>query len=79
MHSCRKLVENVDFFKNLPMLLLLRIVSSLKSETFLINDCIIKVGAEGNCMYFISTGTVAIYTKSGLEVMKFWNIFKERN
>lgn len=79
MHSCRKLVENVAFFKNLPMQLLLRIVSSLKSEIFLVNDCIIKVGTKGDSMYFISTGTVAVYTKTGSEVHKlFVKLFKRR-
>lgn len=68
MHSCRKLVENVGFFKNLPLSLLLRIVSCLKTEIFLVNDVIIKANTPGDCMYFISTGTVAIYTKSGREV-----------
>lgn len=69
MHSCRKLVENVAFFKNLPMPLLMRIVASLKLEMFLVNDVIVKVSTLGDCMYFILTGTVAVYTKSGLEVI----------
>lgn len=68
MHSCRKLVENVAFFKNLPITLLVRIVSCLKSEVFLVNDVIVKANTSGDCMYFISTGTVAVYTKSGREV-----------
>lgn len=68
MHSCKNLVENVNFFKNLPMTLLIRIVSCLKSEIFLDNDVIIKANTVGDCMYFISTGTVAVYTKSGREV-----------
>lgn len=68
MHLCRKLVENVDFFKNLPLNLLLRIVSCLKSEIFLLNDVIIRANTTGDCMYFIASGTVAVFTKSGKEV-----------
>lgn len=68
MHACRKLVENVTFFNNLPLLLLARIVALLKSEIFLTNDVIMQAGQPGNCMYFIATGTVAIYTSSGKEV-----------
>lgn len=71
MHTCRKLVENVAFFKNLPITLLVRIVSCLKSEIFLPNDVIVKGGAVGDCMYFISTGTVAVYSKTGVEVILF--------
>ncbi|KAK0087514.1 hypothetical protein PV325_000850 [Microctonus aethiopoides] len=68
MHSCRKLVENVAFFNNLPILLLTRIVAQLKSEIFLTNDVIVRANQPGDCMYFISSGTVSIYTDSGKEV-----------
>lgn len=68
MHSCRKLVENVTFFNNLPVSLLTRIVAQLKSEIFLTNDVIVRAGQTGDCMYYIATGTVAIYTDSGREI-----------
>lgn len=68
MHSCRKLVENVAFFKNLPLALIVRIVSSLRSEVFLVNDVIVKANTLGNSMFFIATGTVAVFTNSGREI-----------
>nr|XP_012215983.1 PREDICTED: potassium/sodium hyperpolarization-activated cyclic nucleotide-gated channel 2-like [Linepithema humile] len=68
MHACRKLVENVTFFNNLPLALLTRIVALLKSEIFLTNDVIVRANQPGDCMYFIAIGTVAIYTSSGREV-----------
>jgi len=68
MHTCRKLVENVTFFDNLPLTLLTRIVTLLKSEIFLTNDVIVRVNQPGDCMYFIASGTVAIYTGTGKEV-----------
>ncbi|KYM83868.1 Potassium/sodium hyperpolarization-activated cyclic nucleotide-gated channel 2 [Atta colombica] len=68
MHTCRKLVENVTFFNNLPLLLITRIVDILKSEIFLPNDIIVRVNESGDCMYFIASGTVAIYTSTGKEV-----------
>jgi hypothetical protein len=68
MHSCRKLVENVTFFNNLPLSLLLRIVGLLKPEIFLTNDLIVKANQTGDCMYFIAMGTVAVYTFTGKEV-----------
>jgi len=68
MHACRKLVENVTFFNNLPLSLITRIVALLKSEIFLPNDVIVRANELGNCMYFIANGTVAIYTSTGKEV-----------
>lgn len=69
MQSCRKLVENVVFFSNLPIKLLVQIISCLKKEIYLTNDIIIKANTIGNSMYFISSGLVAVYTKSGSEVI----------
>lgn len=71
MHSCRKLVEHVTFFKNLPMQLIVRIVSSLTIEIFMVNDVIVKVNTPGTCMYFIASGCVSVYTRNGYEVNLF--------
>ncbi|KAK4885905.1 hypothetical protein RN001_002176 [Aquatica leii] len=68
MHSCRKLVENVAFFNNIPFTLLARIVSCLRSEVFLVNDVIVRAATAGNSMFFIASGTVAVYTSSGREI-----------
>lgn len=68
MFSCRKLVENVYFFHDLPMSMLVRIVTLLKSDILLTNDVIVKANQIGDCMYFIASGTVAVYTASGKEV-----------
>ncbi|KAI4467169.1 i[[h]] channel isoform e [Holotrichia oblita] len=68
MHSCRKLVEHVGFFQNLPTPLILRIVSALTIEVYMVNDVIVKIGTPGICMYFIASGCVAIYTRNGYEV-----------
>lgn len=76
LHACRKLVENVIFFRNLPLNLLVRIISCLRIEVYLVNDVIIRANTPGASMYFISTGTVAIYTKSGKEVIIFFRIYK---
>lgn len=68
MHTCRRFVEKVDFFKDLPMSLLLKIVTCLKSTIFLPNDVIMQAGIAGDTMYFISYGTVAVYTIGGREI-----------
>lgn len=68
MHTCRRFVEKVDFFRDLPLSLLLKIVSCLKSTIFLPNDVIMQAGIAGDTMYFISYGTVAVYTIGGREI-----------
>ncbi|EGI60569.1 Potassium/sodium hyperpolarization-activated cyclic nucleotide-gated channel 4 [Acromyrmex echinatior] len=66
--SCRRLIENVDIFKNLPRNILQSIVKRLKFELYLPNDVIIKAGTQGDCMYFLASGTVAVLTPTGKEV-----------
>lgn len=68
MHTCRRFVEQVDFFRDLPLSLMLKIVSCLKSTIFLPNDVIMQSGIPGDTMYFISYGTVAVYTSTGREI-----------
>ncbi|KAB0799376.1 hypothetical protein PPYR_07256 [Photinus pyralis] len=68
MHNCQKLVESVAFFKNVPFPLLTRIVHCLRSEIFLPNDAIVRATTAGNSMYFIKSGTVAVFTASGREI-----------
>ncbi|KAG5322765.1 HCN4 protein, partial [Pseudoatta argentina] len=66
--SCRRLIENVDIFKNLPKNILQSIVKHLKFELYLPNDVIIKAGTQGDCMYFLASGTIAVLTPTGKEV-----------
>ncbi|GJQ86960.1 hypothetical protein Trydic_g5174 [Trypoxylus dichotomus] len=68
LHSCKKLVENVDFLSELPTYLLVKIVSYLKYEVFMLNDVIFRHNTPGYCMYFILTGSVAVYSPQGQEV-----------
>lgn len=44
------------------------IVDSLKPVIYLKEDIIYKAGIEGDCMYFIASGTVVLITFSGKEV-----------
>ncbi|OAD60868.1 Potassium/sodium hyperpolarization-activated cyclic nucleotide-gated channel 4 [Eufriesea mexicana] len=66
--SSHRLVENVSIFKALPKSTLQSIVKNLKFELFLPNDVIVKAGAHGDCMFFLSAGTVAVLTPTGKEV-----------
>ena len=67
--SSHRLVENVEIFKELPKSVLRSIVKYLKFELYLPNDVIVKAGAAGDCMFFLSAGTVAVLTPTGKEVL----------
>jgi hyperpolarization activated cyclic nucleotide-gated potassium channel 2 len=67
-HDCRKLVSNVTIFNHLPQEYLEDILSYLKQEIFLMSDIIIEAGTEGDSMYFLASGTVAVSSPSGKEV-----------
>ncbi|KAJ3624490.1 hypothetical protein MTP99_018106 [Tenebrio molitor] len=67
-HACRRLVNNVQIFKDLPQLVVENILASLKTEIYLSNDLIIKAGVEGDCMYFLASGTVVVLSPSGKEI-----------
>lgn len=68
MHSARLLIERVTFFASLPSTVIAKIVSCLHREIVLENDIIIRSGTPGECMFFISSGTVAVFTPSGREI-----------
>ncbi|KAK5640992.1 hypothetical protein RI129_009539 [Pyrocoelia pectoralis] len=68
LQICQSLVEKVEYFHNLPTELLLRIVECMKSEIFLSGDVIVKAGVVGDGMYFIASGTTAVYKHDGKEV-----------
>ncbi|KAI4467253.1 i[[h]] channel isoform e [Holotrichia oblita] len=68
LHCYTALVESVSILQDLPENLVNLIVSHLKSEIYLPNDIIIKAGTDGDCMYFIASGTVAVSTPTGREV-----------
>lgn len=65
MLSCSSLIAKVPLFKEIPQLLLEKIVSCLKMEIYFPDDVIIKVDTIGDSMFFISFGSAAIYSASG--------------
>ncbi|XP_044758494.1 potassium/sodium hyperpolarization-activated cyclic nucleotide-gated channel 2-like isoform X2 [Coccinella septempunctata] len=65
---CKRLVQQAAFLADLPTKVLGDVLTHLKSEVFLPNDVIIRAGAPGDCMYFLSSGTVLVTTPSGKEV-----------
>lgn len=67
-HDCRKLIKNVTIFKNIPKSLKSAIVNCLKFEIFLPGDVIILEGLIGNSMFFLASGTAAIFSNEGKEL-----------
>ncbi|XP_063915773.1 potassium/sodium hyperpolarization-activated cyclic nucleotide-gated channel 1-like [Zophobas morio] len=64
----QKFIGNVEIFNCIPQETMNRIINHLHLEVFLPHDLIIKAGTVGEAMYFLGSGTVAVYTPSGKEV-----------
>lgn len=70
LHTCRTLVHKVKLFEELPANVVGTVLGCLKPEVYLSNDLVVKAGDIGDCMYFIATGTVAVYSLKGVEVRR---------
>lgn len=68
IHNTRQLVDNSPFFENLPSSLVFKIISALSVELFLDGDVVYTMGQMGMSVYFITSGSVALYTPTGKEV-----------
>nr|CAH7751324.1 unnamed protein product [Callosobruchus chinensis] len=64
LHVCRSLLQNVSILADLTPDEVTAVVTLLTPEIFLPKDTIMQSGCYGACMYFISSGTVAVYTHS---------------
>ncbi|XP_026727191.1 potassium/sodium hyperpolarization-activated cyclic nucleotide-gated channel 3-like [Trichoplusia ni] len=68
LHTCRTLVNKVKLFEGVPANVVGTVLGCLRPEVFLSNDLVVRAGDIGDCMYFIATGTVAVYSLKGVEV-----------
>ncbi|XP_078038696.1 potassium/sodium hyperpolarization-activated cyclic nucleotide-gated channel 1 [Augochlora pura] len=68
LHNYLTLVSNVALFKHLPECVVAQLTSALRSEIYMCGDKIVKAGTRGESLYFITSGTVAVYTAKGKEV-----------
>ncbi|TGZ36864.1 Potassium/sodium hyperpolarization-activated cyclic nucleotide-gated channel 1 [Temnothorax longispinosus] len=66
-HSNQKLLD-IMILHNLPRNVLGDLTNSLKIVIYLKEDVIYKASTEGDCMYFIASGTVTLITFSGKEI-----------
>lgn len=73
MFNTKHFLREISFFTNLPSAVIWRMVNSLHKELYLADDNIITAGDVGTCMYFIASGTVAVYSPSGTEICHLRN------
>ncbi|KAL2734192.1 putative myosin light chain kinase [Vespula squamosa] len=67
-YSNRSLLETAKILHNLSPVLLGHLISILKPVIYMETDVIYKCHDEGDCMYFIASGTVALITFWGKEI-----------
>ncbi|KAJ0177621.1 hypothetical protein K1T71_006494 [Dendrolimus kikuchii] len=68
LHTCHKLVDKVALFENIPASVVGTILGCLRPEVYLPNDSVVRAGDFGDSMYFIASGTVAVYSLKGVEI-----------
>ncbi|EZA51460.1 Potassium/sodium hyperpolarization-activated cyclic nucleotide-gated channel [Ooceraea biroi] len=68
LHKYQRLVKNVELFKHLPEVVLTQLIGTVRSEIFMTNDVLITAGTNGDALYFIASGTVAVYNIMGREM-----------
>lgn len=74
LHTCYKLVNRLPLLEGLPASVVGAVMGCLKPEVYLPNDLVMRAGDNGDCMYFIANGTVAVYSLKGVEVTKIINL-----
>ncbi|XP_011874430.1 PREDICTED: potassium/sodium hyperpolarization-activated cyclic nucleotide-gated channel 1-like [Vollenhovia emeryi] len=67
-HNYRRLLNDVELFGYLPETVVTQLVGAVRSEIFIPNDTLVKASARGNALYFIASGTVAVYNNVGKEI-----------
>ncbi|XP_061709519.1 uncharacterized protein LOC133519236 [Cydia pomonella] len=71
LNTYQILADKVEVLQNLPPAFLGRVMGYLELEIFLPDDLVFHVGDFSKHVYFIYTGTLALYTVKGVEAMHF--------
>lgn len=58
----------MKLFNHLPESVVVQLTNALRTEIYMSGDKIVKAGTRGESLYFITSGTVAVYTATGKEV-----------
>lgn len=68
LHNMRILLERVAFLRELPSTQFEWLIQRLEQEIVLPNTEIYKFKERGDCMYFVASGTLALYSPSDIEL-----------
>ncbi|XP_028046927.1 potassium/sodium hyperpolarization-activated cyclic nucleotide-gated channel 1 [Monomorium pharaonis] len=68
LHNYRRLLDNVELFGYLPRAVMAQLIGSVRSEIFMPDDTLVKAGARSDALYFIASGTVAVYNNVEEEI-----------
>ncbi|XP_011157224.2 potassium/sodium hyperpolarization-activated cyclic nucleotide-gated channel 2 [Solenopsis invicta] len=68
LHNYQRLLKNVEVFRYLPQAVVTQLVDAVYSEIFMPNDALVKAGTRGEALYFIASGTVAVYNNTEKEI-----------
>lgn len=63
-------IKNIRIFDDLPQELIMKIVLNFRQEYYLKGDIILHSDNNEHCLYYISLGTVLIYSKNGHEITR---------
>lgn len=65
INKCSNLVARVPLFKEIPQVLLEKIINCLQFEIYFPDDVIIQANTVGDSMYFLAYGTASIVSVTG--------------
>lgn len=68
-YCSKRLIDKVDLFNGVSKTVTGDIMAYLKQDVFLPNDVIYMAGVPARALYFIVSGTVAVYTTTGKELL----------
>lgn len=68
LHNYCRLISTVELFKHLPEVVVAQLIGTLRTEIFMTGDEVVKAGTAGDALYYVASGTVAVYTSIGTEV-----------
>ncbi|XP_020295125.1 potassium channel KOR1-like isoform X2 [Pseudomyrmex gracilis] len=67
-HNYQQLLNNVVMFKHMPKTIATQLIGCIRSEIFMSNDVLVRAGTISDALYFIASGTVAVYNDVGKEI-----------
>ncbi|XP_018565029.1 potassium/sodium hyperpolarization-activated cyclic nucleotide-gated channel 1-like [Anoplophora glabripennis] len=71
LYSARMLIEKSQIFKYLPQRETATLISLMKTETFAPGNVVLRTDNYNEYVYFISTGSVAIFNNTGIELCHY--------